>query len=197
MSRTRMVCITAVLLTGIAVLSLGQDLASQAEESELSRILKSSGTLLLRESHYLPDVAVVRGNDVECRVLIVRNLLEASGSEVHVGFVLEVEEDYSDRSAYVDPDEIEAFIASIEYINQHGTSTLTNPMTQHSRDTGVSSEIHYTTKDGTVLAAILSYGKLMFGLKVSSLADWTFLTDSGVATLLSNLYAAREVALGI
>lgn len=196
MNRYRCVAISVLVVFSIAGSALCQDLASQAEESELSRILKTSGTLLLRESHYLPDVAVVRGNDIECRVLVVRNLLSISGSgrEVYVGFVLEVEEEYSERSAYVDPDEIEAFIASIEYIQQNGTTALTQPMTGHTRDTGVSSEIHYTTKDGTVLAAILSGGKLLFGLKVSSLAEWTFLSDAGVSVLLSNLRAASEIA---
>ena len=195
MKQYRIAVISALTVFAIAGSVLCQELAAQAEESELSRILKTSGSLLLRESHYLPDVAVVHGNDIKCRVLVVRNLLEVSGSgrEVYVGFVLAIEEEYSERSAYVDPDEIEAFIASIEYIQQNGTATLTQPMAGHTRDTRVSSEIHYTTKDGTVLAAILSGGKLLFGLRVSNLADWVFLTDAGVSSLLSNLQAASEI----
>jgi len=174
-----------------------QELATEAEQqSEMSRILKSSGSLLLRESHYLPDIETMTANDIECRVLIVRNLLGVGSkfADIAVGLVFTIQEKYSEKTAYVDPDEIDGLIASIEYIEREGVTTLSEPMITSPRETSFSSEIHFTTKDGTVLGVLLSSGKLLFALKVTPTADWAFLTDTGKETLMANLRAARDIA---
>ena len=188
--------ILAILVIACVCVS-AQELATEAEQqSEMSRILKSSGSLLLRESHYLPDVETMSANDIECRVLIAKNLLsvDSKSGDIAVGLVLTIEEEYSEKTAYVDPDEIDGLIASIEYINREGVSVVSKAMITSPSETRCSSEIHFTTKDGTVLGVLLSSSKLLFALKVTSTADWVFLTDGGKETLLANLRAARDIA---
>lgn len=162
----------------------------------MSRILKSSGSLLLRESHQLTNVETRIANDIECRVLVVKNLLSLEGGsdEIAVGLVLTIEEKYSEQTGYIDPDEINGLIASIEFIEREGTAVLSAPITSHPGETGVSSEIHFTTKDGTVLAVFLSSGQLVYGIKVTRSADWALLSEAGHRALLANLRAAKEIA---
>jgi len=174
----RLLLILAILVITCVCVN-AQELATEAEQqSEMSRILKSSGSLLLRESHYLPDVETMSANDIECRVLIVRNLLSADSesSDIAVGLVLTIKEQYSEKTAYVDPDEIDGLIASMEYIDREGVSIVSKPTVASPWETRFSSEIHFTTKDGTVLGVLLSSNKLLFALKVTSAADWVFLT---------------------
>jgi len=201
MERREMRQIVVACLVVVAALSVfgvadAQDLASVGEqESEMSRILKSSGSLLLRESHYLPDVETRAANDIECRVLVVKNLLSLGGNSVGVavGLVLTIEEKYSEQTAYIDPDEVDGLIASIEFIERDGAAVLSAPITSNPAETGVSSEIHFTTKDGTVLAVFLSSGQLVYGIKVTRSADWALLSEAGRRTLLANLKAAKEI----
>jgi len=176
-----------------------QELAMEAQQqSEMSRILKSSGLLLLREGHYLPDVetGIMTANDIECRVMIARNLLSvgSESTDIAVGVVFTIEDKYSEKTAYVDPDEIDGLIASIEYIDREGAATLSEPMITNPWETGISSEIYFTTKDGTMLGVVLSSGQLLFALKATRTADWVFLTNVGKETLLTNLRAARDIA---
>jgi len=174
-----------------------QELAMEAEQqSEMSRILKSSGSLLLQESHYLPDVETMTANDIECRVMIARNSLSvgSESTDIAVGLVFTIEEKYSEKTAYVDPDEIDGLIASIEYIDREGAATLSEPMITNPWETGISSEIYFTTKDGTMLGVVLSSGQLRFALKARRTADWAFLTDVGKEILLTNLRVARDIA---
>lgn len=195
----RLLVILAILLVTCVCVN-AQELATEVEQqSEMSRILKSSGSLLLRESHYLPDVETMSANDIKCRVLIVRNLLsvDSESNDVAVGLVLTIKGQYSEKISYVDPDELDGLIASIEYIDREGVSIVSKPMVSSPRETNTSSEIHFTTKDGTVLGVILSSGKLLYALKVTSAADWVFLTEGGKETLLANLRAASDLAASI
>jgi len=195
MRRSRLLLILAVLVIASVCVS-AQELAREAEQqSEMSRILKSSGSLLLRESHYLPDVETMTANDIECRVLIVKDLLsvDSKSTDIAVGLVLTIEEKYSEKTAYVDPDEIDGLIASIEYIDREGVSLVSQSILTSPLETSSSSEIHFTTKDGTVLGVVLSSDKLLFAIKVTSTADWVFLTDRGKEAFLANLRAARNI----
>ena len=61
--------------SGICMVTLAtaQDLLQTAEESDLSQVLKASGTLLVRETHSLPNVATIGSSaPIECDVVIVR-----------------------------------------------------------------------------------------------------------------------------
>jgi len=196
MTRCTAIALVLLLVLGSAVGSLGQELASAEQESEMSRILRRAGSLLLRESHYLPTIETMSGEDIEARILVAKDLLGAvTGADVVVvGLVLSIEEEYSERTAYIDEDEIDGLIASLEYLEQYGAAVLSSPLATSTGETGVSSEIHFTTKDGMVLGVLWSSGRLLYAVKVTSLADWAFLSDEGRSTLLSNLRSAQDTA---
>ena len=109
-------------------------------------------------------------------------------SDVTVGLRLRIEEEYSDRSAYVDVDEAEGLLASLQLLASDGADLLTSPLVEGITDTERSSEVHYTTKEKTILAAFEDRrGNLRFAIKIRAGADWAYLVPAGVGVLESNL----------
>ena len=184
----------------IAVWAGGQDLSQVAEQSDVSKILKASGTLYVRESYDLPGIITTAGDTVECEVVIVKVLVgkdAISPSVTTVGIRLEIEEEYSERSAYIDLEEAEGLLASLRRISSEGMAILTTPMVDEIDGMERSSEIHYTTKEDITLAAFEHRGVLRYALKISSLADWAILREEGVRTLETNLSRAIEIAASV
>ena len=191
--------------SGICMVTLAtaQDLAQTAEESDLSQVLKASGTLFVRETHSLPNVATIGSSaPIECDVVIVRVLAPLTLSTLStlskedsttVGLQLSIEEEYSERSAYIDMEEAEGLLASLRIISREGISILTSPLVDGIEETQRSSEIHYTTKEKISLGAFDYRGHLRFALKISSQADWALLTPHGADTLADNLSRAVEI----
>ena len=192
------------LMTTVAAQSLSEKAAE--EESGLSRILRTSGLLAVRESHTLKDVPTVKSK-ITCELMVVRNLLseELAGKEesLTIGLILKSKEEYSTRTANIDPEEIDGLIASIELIQSKGMEFLSaSSVPQEYELAGTvinsSSEIHYRTKEGLILAAFENRGSLTFGIKVSSTADWELLkstgSNPGIEILLSNLKSAKTIA---
>jgi hypothetical protein len=178
----------------------GQDLSQVAEQSDVSKILQASGTLYVRESYDLSDITTTGGAPVECEVVIVKVLVgkdALSPSVTTVGIRLVIEEEYSERSAYIDMEEVEGLLASLRRISSEGMSILTTPMVDGINSTERSSEIHYTTKEEITLAAFDHRGVLRYALKISSLAEWAILTEVGVRTLDANLSRAIEIAAAV
>ena len=54
----------------VAVLTSAQDLSQTAEQSDVSQVLKASGTLFIREIHSLADVETVAGASIRCKVVL-------------------------------------------------------------------------------------------------------------------------------
>lgn len=176
---------------------MAQNLAEAAgEQSDVSKMLKTSGNLYVRESHELSRIETARGSDIECEVMIIKNLLVggAASNEMTAGVRLSVKEEYSERSAFLDIDEAKGLLASIKKINAEGLTIIGTPLAAESAGIERSSEIHYTTKENVSLGAFASKGTLTFALKVSSLADWAILSANGRATLESNLEQAVAIA---
>ena len=168
--------------------------ATQAQESNLSKILKSSGSLIARESYELPSISTVSGDDLESEIMVVRSLINKSNKDIFVGLILKAKEKYSSKTANIDPDEIDGLLSSINMIEKKGVSIIDTPSSKSVKAKDVSTEIHYRTKDGLVFAAFKSNGKLKYGIKVTSSADWALLQDIGVKTLVENLKEAKKVA---
>ena len=186
--------------SGICMVTLAtaQDLAQTAEESDLSQVLKASGTLFVRETHSLPNVATIGSSaPIECDVVIVRVLAPlttlSKEDSTTVGLQLSIKEEYSERSAYIDMEEAEGLLASLRIISREGISILTSPLVDGIEETQRSSEIHYTTKEKISLGAFNYRGDLRFALKISSQADWALLTPHGADTLADNLSRAVEI----
>ena len=182
----------------VAVLTSAQDLSQTAEQSDVSQVLKASGTLFIREIHSLADVETVAGASIRCKVVIVRVLepLAALSKEdtTTVGLQFSLKEEYSERSAYVDIEEAEGLLASLRVILSEGMAILKSPLVDGIDQTNRSAEIHYTTKEKISLGAFDYRGNLRFALKISSLADWALLTPNGTDTLASNLSLVADIA---
>lgn len=165
-------------------------MAQTAEQSDLSRAMNLSGSLYVRESHQLPNVETYDGY-IECEIVLVRSVdpLEASHNKsVTVGLRLRIEEEYSDRSAYVDVDEAEGLLASLKFLVSDGANLLNSPLVEGITNTVRSSEVHYTTKEKMTLAAFEDRGgDLRFAIKISARADWALLVPAGVGVFESNL----------
>ena len=170
----------------------------------MSQVLKASGTLFVRETHSLPNVATIGSSaPIECDVVIVRVLAPlttlstlstlSKEDSTTVGLQLSIEEEYSERSAYIDMEEAEGLLASLRIISREGISILTSPLVDGIEETQRSSEIHYTTKEKISLGAFNYRGDLRFALKISSQADWALLTPHGADTLADNLSRAVEI----
>lgn len=185
------IAIIVLLYNNLFSQSLGEKVQS---ESSLSKALKSSGSLLIRESHSLPDVTTMKGNDINCDILILKNLLNLSNKdEIYVGLSLRRKEEYSERSTTIDQDEIDGLISSIELLNDKGLEILSNFSSTPSEATSSSLEVHFNTKDGLKLGVVKNSDKLSYAVKLSSTADWVFLFPSGITTLLTNLKTAKRV----
>ena len=174
----------------------GQEVWQAVEESDLSKMLKASGTLYLRSVFDLRGIPTTSGHFIQFDVVVVKVLagkeaLRASGSTV--GVVFRIEEEYSDRTASIDIDEVEGLLASLRAISSEGISILTTPIVE---GLGSNAEIHYTTKEDITLAAFESDGKLRYGLKIGSRADWAILShlSDGITILEQNLSRAIEIA---
>ena len=168
--------------------------ATQSQESNLSKILKSSGSLVARESYKLSSLSTISGKDLESEIMIVRSLLNKTGNDIFVGLILKAREKYASKTANIDPDEVDGLLSSINLIQKKGASIIDNPSAKSQKAIDISTEIHYRTKDGLVFAAFKSGGKLKYGIKVSSGADWALLQDKGVETLKENLIEAKKLA---
>ena len=182
----------------LATVANAQNLAQTVEQSALSQVLKTSGTLFVRETHSLPEIATVGSSPpIECNVVIVRILAPlatlSTEDTTTVGLQLRIEEEYSERSAYVDIDEAEGLLASLKIISDEGMAILAAPLIDAIEQPERSSEIHYTTKEKISLGAFNYRGNLRFALKISSLADWALLTPHGADTLASNLSRAVDI----
>jgi len=192
--------VKSILVIGMVLLPTvcsAQNLADAVgEQSDVSKMLKTSGNLYVRESHELSRIETARGSDIECEVMIIKNLLTGgvASNELTAGVRLSVKEEYSERSAFLDIDEAKGLLASLKKINAEGLAIIGTPIAPESAGVERSSEIHYTTKENVSLGAFASKGALTFALKVSSLADWTILTASGRTTLESNLEQAVAIA---
>lgn len=173
---------------------LANDL-DRREQSEMSRILKSSGSLLLRESHVLQSIGTNAGHDIGCRVLVVKNLLAGPGSDaIAVGLVLSQKEEFSENTAYVDPDEIDGLLASLEMIEREGVALLNAALIEETNSIERSSEIHFSTKDGVRIGAFAGRSHLGYAMKVSHIAEWSILNSGGVEALIDNLGIAQRMA---
>ena len=131
-----------------------QDLAQVGagdDGSDLARMSKSNGTLVQRETHNLTKVETSYGNDIECRVLVIKSLI-ATGiqgeSKPVGGMVFSVEEKYGSKSLYVDQDEIEGILAAMLFLEQKGLGVINGSILKLGSDGGKSTEIHFATRDG-------------------------------------------------
>ena len=185
----------------VAVSIWGQDLAQTTEQSDVSKILRASGTLYVRESYQLVDVATTGANPIEFEVVILKTLVAkdvlSPSATTTVGVRLEIEEEYSERSAYLDIEEAEGLLASLRKISSEGMAILTTPVADGIERAARSSEIHYTTKEEISMGAFVRRGVLIFALKVSSRAEWAILAERGVRALETNLSRAIEIAAAV
>ena len=197
----RIILIGSIICTG--TVGFAQSLAQTAEQqSDLSQVLKTSGTLFVREIHNLPAITTIGDSkNIECDVVIVRILSPLSTlskeDTTTVGLRLTIEEEYSERSAYIDVDEAEGLLASLTIMSNEGMDILTSPLVEGIEHGRRSSEIHYTTKEEVSLGAFDYRGNLRFALKISSLADWVLLHPHGAAQLVTNLHLAINIGRGI
>ena len=193
------VLLAVIFLIYGTVATLAQDLAETAELSELSKAMSSSGTLYVREFHRLPNVATLGGSSsIECEIVLVRIVDPREefpeDNNVTVGLRLSIEEEYRDQAAYVDVDEAGGLLASLRLISIDGKELLASPLVDGITDTERSTEVQYTTREKTILAAFVNRGgNLRFAMKINSGADWAFLAPAGVDVLESNLARAVEV----
>lgn len=169
-----------------------QDLAASApaEESGLARVSKVDGVLLQRESHKLGTISTSHGKDIECRALILKDLIGSgrAGSPAPVGgMVLKIEEKYGDKSLYIDQDEVEGLKAALLFLQEKGLAVVNESIAELGPGSRRSTEIHYTTRDGLTLGVFESKGKLVYALKIGRSADWALLSEDGSAQLLAKL----------
>lgn len=177
------------------------------KKSGISRKLKSSGLLFVKESYKLPDIPTAVGKDLECEILVIRNILniaaEEGGETITVGFVLTSKEEYSTKTTNIDPEEMNGLITAIQYIQATSDEIISSPAIPKEDEleltiTASSAEIHYRTMEGMILAAFKSKGDLKYGIKLSSLSDWILLknngTSKGIDVFLENLKIARGIA---
>ena len=190
--------VVVLVVLGLSIVVRAQEIPRPAstEESQLSRILKSAGTLLVRERHDLNNLPTSLGQDVECEILIVRNLLanDIGTNDTAVGLVLKAKEKYGTKSTYIDPDEIDALLASLELVEKDGMELTGTPQASPPGATSHSIEIHYRTKDGMVLGVYQSKGELQYAVKLSPTADYAFLKTVAVSVFKENLKVAKQVA---
>ena len=196
MINIRNILIACVVCTG--TMAFAQSLAKTAEQSDLSQVLKASGTLFVREIHSLPVITTIGDSEsIKCDVVIVRILAPlatlSKEDTTTVGLQLTIEEEYAERSAYIDLDEAEGLLASLTIMSNEGMDIVTSPLVERFGLGRRSSEIHYTTKERVSIGAFDYRGDLRFALKISSLADWELLTPNGADRLASNLQVAIDI----
>ena len=185
----------SVVLLFLFSFSLSSDLVdSETNQSDVSMILKKSGSLYLRETHYLSDIESFSDSNIECEVLIVKDLLNSDKNNniMAVGIQLSIEEEYSERNAFINIEEGRGILASLDKIINDGLAILETPIVNN--DDKISSEIHYATKEDVRIAAFINRGTLRFGIKITSLADWAIITEEGIKSLKSNLQKAIDIA---
>ena len=177
----------------------GQEFSQAIEQSDLSKILKASGTLYLRSGFDLPGIRTTSGHFIQFEVVVVKVLagkeaLRESGPTVGVAF--RIEEEYADRTASIDMDEVEGLLASLRAISSEGLSILTTSIVEGLEN---DAEIHYTTKEDIRLGAFELDGKLRYGLQIGTRADWAILShlSDGVTVLEQNLSRAIEIASAV
>ena len=90
--KSKFLFLGVVMFLGLSTIVHPQGIAESVaeQESELSRIMKGAGTLLVRESHSLPKIPTTSGEDIECKIMVLKNLLapETRGEDIAVGLVL-------------------------------------------------------------------------------------------------------------
>lgn len=175
-----------------------QEADEEPEGSGLAQMAKSSGSLLQKESHKLESVSTI-GNDIECRVLIINNLIGGGVSDdtAYGGLVLSIKEKYSERSVSVDQDEIEGLLASMAFLETQGVEIVSQSLVTVDGDTGKSTELQYLTRDGLSLGAFMGSKDLTYALKLGRAADWALLTKAGVRRLRKNLELALTAIKGL
>ena len=155
------------------------------EQSDLARLLKSSGSLLVKEEHSLPKLKTTFGNDIECSVFILRNL--STDSEGEIGLKLSRKEEYSTRSALLDFAELDGLSSSVKILQEKGIELCTVPSITPPPNSKNSTEVDYISKDGLKFGVYVKKGKLNYAIQVSRTADWAFLKESSVTQLQTNI----------
>jgi hypothetical protein len=187
------ICTALILITSLSASAEKIVDQIQDQESDLSKILKKSGSLVARESYELPDIATLDGEDITCEVMVLKSLINATKNSFFVGLVLKIKEKDSTQSAYIDHDEIKGLISSIELIKEKGLSIIDNPSAKNTKSNRISTEIHYRTKGGVSFTAFKSGGRLKYGIKVGTAAEWALFGEESVGTLKQNLLVAKSV----
>ena len=181
-----------ILITlSILCLIVASDKVEQGEQSDLSKLLKSSGSLLVKESHSLPELKTTYGENIECAIFILRNALDESQKEI--GLKLSREEKYSTRSAFLDFDELDGLLSSINIIQERGFDLCTKPSIEVPQGSENSTEIDYISKDGLKFGVYVSKEKLNYAIQVSRTADWAFLSENAVEALKTNINTVLKI----
>ncbi len=180
--------------TAITSISTAQELSKHdesAEESTASRILKSAGSLLVKEFHVLPNIRY----NIKCKILIIRNLLDsADGKGIYVGFSISEKDGNYTRSSNIDSDEVDGLLASVEIFEKQGVQLMSNPLAHPQRASSSSVEIAYTTKDGLTFGVYRSKEEMKYALRITRTSDWILLKDDEAAKFVENLKEAKKVA---
>lgn len=193
----KLICFVPLLLGGF----IGSDVSAQpiqekveSEETNVSRVLKASGSLIVREGYGLPSMQTMKGNDIDAEIVVIRSLLGTSGNPAgpQIGLRLSVKAEYSESAAFVDMEEIEGLIASIELIDKKGQAELAKRSVVLPDLDASSTQLTYTTKEGLSLTVFDSEIGLRYALRVSSSAEWKLLRMEGSRTFKSNLAIAVQ-----
>ena len=182
-----------IIIPIISLLHAQSDKVQVGEQSDMSKMLKSSGSLLLKESYSLPNIKTTYGNDIEASIYIIDNML-SDESNPQLGLRLSLKGEYSTKRALIDFDELEGLLSSINIIQEKRMSLCTNPSIEIPEDSDNSTEIDYISKDGFKFGAYVGKkNKLKYAVQVSRTADWAFLKDAGVETLKENINTVMNI----
>jgi hypothetical protein len=174
---------------------LGDLFSSKADSSRstLSSILKSSGSLVLKEYHSPVKVTTTEvKTEMSCQVIVARNLLYEADQSWHTvaGLSFTGKAEYAEKNLYLDADEVDALAASLRMLQSEGEELLATALVS-----GVASptrDIQFSTREGLSLACAVGQS-FYCGVKLGSSDDWRVLTESGLSELVSAVTTAKGI----
>ena len=79
------------VLTILSLINGQSEKVDAGEQSDLAKMLKASGSLLVKESHSLPPLKTTYGNDVKNSIFVLRNI--STDEEAQIGLKLSIKEE--------------------------------------------------------------------------------------------------------
>ena len=167
-------------------------------QSQMTRILQSSGSLILREYHLLPGLSDFEGKSfIACRAIVARNQAVVGAPSdwtTAVALQLSTLDTQYGPSAYLDPDEVNGLLAALELVQSRGEELLQPPLASLGEGDMVSRDLTFTTKDNLSLRWGIKRGIFFHAVRLTLTSEWAYLDEPSLKSLKANLLATQQLA---